>query len=107
MNQLAENEPFQAYVAPKQYAHVEFPKWKHHATEPSVVVHSEEEEDALGDGWVNFKSELEQPQEPAEASEEDELNALRQIAEEKGVEYDKRWGVKRLKSAVESALSNQ
>lgn len=30
-----------------------FPKYKYHKTNEPVIVHSEEEESALGDGWVD------------------------------------------------------
>ena len=38
--------------------HLEFPKWKYHATESARIVHNPAEEAALGDGWVNSPAEL-------------------------------------------------
>ena len=29
-----------------------YPKWKYHAEKPALIVHSEEEEKALGKGWA-------------------------------------------------------
>lgn len=39
-------------------------------------------------------------QEPVEENDKDERETLWEIADEHGVEYDKRWGVKRLKEAL-------
>ncbi|MGO4212175.1 hypothetical protein AB4Y89_21605 [Terriglobus sp. 2YAB30_2] len=30
-----------------------YPKYKYHATEPPIVVHTREEESALGNAWTN------------------------------------------------------
>lgn len=32
-------------------------RWKHHASEGSVIVTSQEQEDKLGDGWFNTPTE--------------------------------------------------
>lgn len=39
------------------YQHQEFPKWKYHAVQGSIIVNSADEESALGEGWVNSPAE--------------------------------------------------
>jgi hypothetical protein len=39
------------------YAQQEYPKWKYHRKLESKIVHSSEEEEALGDSWYDSPSE--------------------------------------------------
>jgi hypothetical protein len=106
-----------------------FPMWTHKQGEKSRVVHTQEEFDALGEGWsdanhtppkvyVDSAAFLEYPKmvngvivhsaeeeaalEPA-IEQSDERAALIQIADEKGVKIDKRWSNDKIRAALESA----
>lgn len=39
--------------AAEPYVHQAYPKWKHHASATSVMVHDPEQEASLGDGWAD------------------------------------------------------
>lgn len=109
-----------------------FPMWTHKQGEKSRIVHTQEEFDALGEGWtdanhvppkvyVDSEAFLEYPKmvngvvvhnadeeaalAPAEpeAEQTDERAALLQIAAEKGVAIDKRWGADKIRAALEAA----
>lgn len=43
-------------------AHVHYPKYLYHATEPARVVHSEDEHDAIGEGWHESPADLTKPE---------------------------------------------
>lgn len=73
----------------------EFPKWKYHDTQQAVIVHNEDENVALGDGW----------RDTVEAAKEaddslDKKEALIAELVEKGIAHDKRWGIEKLKTAL-------
>jgi len=104
-----------------------FPMWTHKQGEKSRIVHSQEEFDALGEGWadanhnppkvyVDSAAFIEYPkmvngvivhsaeEESALAPEQsDERMALIQIADEKGVKIDKRWSSDKIRAALEAA----
>jgi hypothetical protein len=40
---------------------IEFPKWKYHKTETALIVHTKEQEEALGHGWVNSPAHVDVP----------------------------------------------
>jgi hypothetical protein len=109
-----------------------FPMWTHKQGEQSRIVHSQEELDALGEGWsdanhvppkvyVDSDAFLEYPkmvngvivnsaeEEAAlapvdpEPEQSDERAMLIQIADEKGVKIDKRWSAEKIRAALESA----
>ena len=114
-----------------------FPMWTHKDGEQSRLVHSEEELQALGDGWSNpeyvapgFGKErdfaeypkwvgdklvnsaeeeaaLKVDEKPVKVDESDEKaderKILIQIAEEKGIQIDKRWSAEKLRAALEAA----
>ncbi|MFM0020907.1 hypothetical protein [Paraburkholderia azotifigens] len=110
-------------------AYEKFPMWTHKQGEKSRIVHTQEELDALGEGWsdaihvppkVYFDSDsfIEYPKwvggvivhsaeeeaalAPAEPELNDERAALIQIAEEKGVKIDKRWSNDKIRAALEA-----
>jgi hypothetical protein len=102
-----------------------FPMWTHKQGEQSRIVHSQEELDALGEGWsdanhvppkvyVDSDAFLEYPklvngvivqsaEEEAALAPDDERSALIQIADEKGVKIDKRWSADKIRAALEAA----
>lgn len=112
-------------------AYEKFPLWTHKQGEKSRIVHSQEELDALGDGWSDVKyiapgfgpgcelpeypkwvngvivhsAEEEAALAPAEPEPEqsDERGMLIQIAAEKGVKIDGRWSAEKIRAALESA----
>jgi hypothetical protein len=101
--------------------------WTHKQGEQSRIVHSQEELDALGEGWsdanhvppkvyVDSDAFLEYPkmvngvvvnsaeEEAAlEPEQSDERAMLIQIADEKGVKIDKRWSADKIRAALEAA----
>jgi hypothetical protein len=99
--------------------------WTHKQGEQSRIVHSQEELDALGEGWsdanhvppkvyVDSDAFLEYPklvngvivqsaEEEAALAPDDERSALIQIADEKGVKIDKRWSADKIRAALEAA----
>lgn len=69
--------------------HIEYPKWKYRGKE-AVLVHTEQEESALGEGWADAPTEA---QEAAEAIDprDAEIEALKaQLAEAKAAKPRKR-----------------
>lgn len=109
-----------------QMPYQEFPKWTHKGTQ-SKVVHSREELDALGEGWSDHQHVPPKVHVDAETfvhypkwignvlvnsaeeeavlmpAETDERTALIQIAAEKGIAIDKRWGTDKIRTALETA----
>jgi hypothetical protein len=109
-----------------------FPMWTHKQGEKSRIVHTQEELDALGEGWsdaqyvppkVHIDSETFQhypkwvgdklvnsaeeeaalaPAEP-EPEQNDEREALIKIADERGVKIDKRWSNDKIRAALVTA----
>lgn len=81
------------HVAPKVYIDADtfqhYPKWV-----GSVLVHSAEEEAALAPAELDI---------PLAEVDTDERAALIQIAAEKGVTIDKRWGADKIRAALEAA----
>lgn len=74
-----------------QYEFVEFPKWvKSPVTGEDVLVADEREEAVIMASKPLVR-------------EADEIARLQKVAEIKGVQFDKRWGVKRLTDAIETA----
>jgi hypothetical protein len=54
MGDAAEYEAAMLEVRPiPGFVYAEFPKWKYHAFEAALIVHSREEEKALGAGWAD------------------------------------------------------
>jgi hypothetical protein len=115
-----------------EMAYEKFPMWTHKQGEKSRIVHTQEEFDALGEGWSDanhvapkvyidpetfveypkwvgdklvHSAEEEAALVPAEPEPEqnDERAALIQIADEKGVKIDKRWSNDKIRAALESA----
>jgi hypothetical protein len=106
-----------------------FPMWTHKQGEKSRVVHTQEEFDALGEGWSDAQhnppkvhvdadtfqhypkwvgdklvhsAEEEAALAPAEPEQNDERAALLQIADERGVKVDKRWSNDKIRAALEA-----
>lgn len=74
----------------------EFPKWKYHPQHEPVVVDDADAEKALGDGWGDSPVFVAVAADaPAETVE-----SLRAELDSKGIAYDNRWGIKRLKDAL-------
>jgi hypothetical protein len=104
-----------------------FPMWTHKQGEKSRIVHSQEELEALGEGWsdsnhvpskvhvdadtfqhypkwVGDKLVRSAEEEAAlEPEETDERTVLLQIADERGVKIDRRWSAEKIRAAVEAA----
>ncbi len=71
--------------------------WMYHKTEGARLF----DKDDVPEGWQDTP--FEHPNNPdhqPEPVENDELKALREEAEDMGIEVDKRWGVKRLKEEM-------
>lgn len=112
-----------------QMPYQEWPKWTKHTSGKEQIVHSREELDALGEGWSDHQhvppkvhvdaetfvhypkwvgnvlvnsADEEAELVPAEP-ETDERAALIQIAAEKGIAIDKRWGTDKIRAALEAA----
>jgi hypothetical protein len=109
-----------------------FPMWTHKQGEKSRIVHTQEEFDALGEGWsdanhvppkVHVDADTFQhypkwvgdklvhsaeeeaalaPTDP-EPEQSDEREALIKIADERGVKIDKRWSNDKIRAALETA----
>jgi hypothetical protein len=106
-----------------------FPMWTHKQGEKSRVVHTQEEFDALGEGWSDHQhvppkvhvdadtfqhypkwvgdklvhsAEEEAALAPSEPEQNDERAALLQIADERGVKVDKRWSNDKIRAALEA-----
>lgn len=81
-----------AYAVGMAYQHQTFPKWKYHATERARVVHSVEEEEALGDSWADRPDLV--STKPAAAENEDDTPAAESAADDGEKPPAKRGGGK-------------
>lgn len=105
--------------------------WTHKQGEQSRIVHSQDELNALGEGWSDveyiapgFGPGCEMPEYPKwvggvivnsaeeeaalapaepEPEQSDERAMLIQIADEKGVKIDKRWSAEKIRAVLEAA----
>lgn len=82
-----------AYAVGMAYQHQTFPKWKYHATERARVVHSVEEEEALGDSWAD-RPDLVSTKDASAAENEDDTPAAESAADDGEKPPAKRGGGK-------------
>lgn len=78
----------------------EFPKWVYHRSEAAKVVDSAQEQKALGSDWA----ELPFPKDAAPA--EKSLEELQAEAVALGIEFDGRWGAKRLQNTIDAFIED-
>jgi len=102
---ILEQNPVEGYV-PQEY-----PKWRYHPIEISRIVHSAEENEALGEGWFDYPVEATEddlPAEPTKAEisadsvDEHELEAARLKAEREAFEKEKTEWLAKQKAEAQS-----
>lgn len=99
-------------VFDKPKTFVEFPKWIHREGKPSVLAQNAQEEAELLGGNSIPQTLAEMPVEnfhpsaPVLSGPNDEREILLQIAKEKNITIDNRWGTKRIRSTIERETQN-
>ncbi|NMX39366.1 hypothetical protein HBO34_15940 [Pseudomonas veronii] len=78
----------------------EFPRWVYHRSESARVVETADEQKALGKEWAVIP--FPKDPEPAEKPLED----LQAQATKLGIEFDGRWGAKRLQNTIDAFIED-
>lgn len=84
----------------------EFPKWKYHATEKSLVVDDQDAEESLGEGWFDTPAEAQasvsDDDEDAKADAEAKRKALLAEAKALGIDIYHTSGIEKIQAAIDA-----